>query len=748
MSIKIESQKVSTRTVKPIEYKKLDKQQLEKKDYKVEEFDIKFDKKGYISSSEDKVKKRDDIEETLVINVGVGRGKTTAMQNLIKHYLSNDFIVIVAAPFKSIVQKYYNDFGCNPVVNRDQINIDGKDYDVLNYQEFDNDTPLINTYKDAHLHLMSFNCLMKNSGSTALEQKVNKSRYLSELREKVKKNDEKLVLVFDEIHESVQNFSSTYLFHLHKWKEVTHKAFILSATFTEPSILASQLISYLTNDHITICNVDRQKFKDQANLTLAVVGDDQYSKLSLSEEVVGYIKEKVKGNSDFNVLSYSKGLAKEIHKELGEDVVLTIGDNDKDFTSNKCNVGTTFKTGVNIETPYSYFIIAPMFADNFHDFKRTGIFYDGIPSIIQAVARMRDAGDIYVILPKPKKFIGGDYGVKQGEYLYDELQQPKQPNEPLGKQLDYITDSYDKRKKEIEDEIKAYNTYSQGTDKPQINFPTLDEFILDSGQELLVTRYEKYGKFINPYIVWAAYNNQFTNCTLKYFDIIKEDVESINLTEANLSKFFEASAKQLVLDSPQSNVLDLYGQLIENLEEQGGKRVQIWMNNQPILISKLLTNYNGTKLALQHLVNSKGGSVDYVKDKMQLVSDLFNHRFKNESGNPDLDNCYKVVGNKIQIINDEIAKGNIHFSKDYLLHLDPKFYEDLRPNLKEIYKLERENNINLMFVKQTDFSTDRMVYDFIKGLFINNGKSKFTKKYGAFKEKASVKLEVRNVSVF
>jgi len=316
-------------------------------------------------------------------------------------------------------------------------------------------------------------------------------------------------------------------------------------------------------------------------------------------------------------------------------------------------------------------------------------------------------------------------------------------NEPLSLQLKYIQDSYNKRHQEIKEEVKAYQEYSEGTDKPKINYPTLDEFILDSGQELLVTRYEKYGKFINPYIIWAAYTNQFTNCTLRQVDVIKEAVVSMNFTEDNL----ENELKEPLKDYSGSNILVEYGKIIRDLTEIDGKRVQIWIDSKPIKLKDFLTSFNGMELILQTLVNNMGGSADYLNNRV-LISDLFHYRINSKSGNDSLDSSYEQLSNKLQVINSQIDAGNLHFSKDYISSLDPKFYTEVKPVLKDIYRLERENEIHLIKAYQSDFSTDRKIYDFIKELYKMESNNRFPVSYNRFHRKKSTKFLSKNTTQF
>jgi len=118
-----------------------------------------------------------------------------------------------------------------------------------------------------------------------------------------------------------------------------------------------------------------------------------------------------------------------------------------------------------------------------------------------------------------------------------------------------------------------------------------------------------------------------------------------------------------------------------------------------------------------------------------------------QSGDSKLDERYKTLQNKLQVIDNKITKARIHFSRDYISHLDSNFYEEVKPILTDIYELEKEKHIYLKVLKDTDFSTDRKIFPFIKALY-KNETDRFTIHYDEFHRRNSTKLTARNTSPF
>lgn len=133
-------------------------------------------------------------------------------------------------------------------------------------------------------------------------------------------------------------------------------------------------------------------------------------------------------NRDRNVdiLCYSKNLAKSIlrdNKGIGKRLKEKFGIlNDctsqlvlnqrmenvppkNRFNNEMCNIGTNFKSGVNIiKENHSFVIIMPPNSSRMFFRNKFGIFSNGVNNVIQALARQRKKGEIHIILPRPDKF--------------------------------------------------------------------------------------------------------------------------------------------------------------------------------------------------------------------------------------------------------------------------------------------------------------------------------------------------------
>ncbi len=113
MSDKTTEYKAWKLTPQPIDYKK-----LEPKDFPWAKFEdnphiiLDPDEKGFISVQlTDLLVAAADKSETCIINIGVGRGKTSAAYNIINHFYDLEkYVVIMVAPFKKLVTRDFKEF--------------------------------------------------------------------------------------------------------------------------------------------------------------------------------------------------------------------------------------------------------------------------------------------------------------------------------------------------------------------------------------------------------------------------------------------------------------------------------------------------------------------------------------------------------------------------------------------------------------------------------------------------------------
>lgn len=490
-----------------------------------------------------------ELEEknTVIVNAGVGQGKSTSCINIAVEYLNyennndnTEYIVLFIAPFISIINKYQEKLierGVHP-------------QEISNYQNLQADN--VNELAKASIHIITINTLLGDYGEDAFFQSRLKRDYITGIIKYASKQRKKVVFIFDEAHDYIQSFKPRFIINLWKWEPLIHKAFILSATFTESSKVVLKYIAELTDFKVQIIESKRVKVPNkQSNLHLILYDEFIYS--ADDEFLSSLIENEIKKDKHIHILSFSEKLAAKIAepKKNGNELVyskigkilmnkygeinLCTSKTDNKFHEELCNVGTTFKTGISIDgSNTSYFIIAPhasAYQDKFT--KKLGIFSQGMVAVVQAVARVRSGenNDIIVIMPTPKSLIKGASRVsktkdylryvskipqlwslkKQG--LMSEYFSLNEQNKILDK---YYSSVQGFAKEGIDNFNVRYAMSSQKRDffLPRIDFPTKDEVVLMDGDRLLTNSYDIFGANTSSYFLWAAWNNQFENCTL------------------------------------------------------------------------------------------------------------------------------------------------------------------------------------------------------------------------------------------
>ena len=89
-----------------IEFKKINPEDFD--GFEVDKVEISPNEDGYIK---EELHSKTDIDEknTMVINVGVGQGKTYSIIEIVKKYhQETDYIIFIASPFVSLVEQYYH----------------------------------------------------------------------------------------------------------------------------------------------------------------------------------------------------------------------------------------------------------------------------------------------------------------------------------------------------------------------------------------------------------------------------------------------------------------------------------------------------------------------------------------------------------------------------------------------------------------------------------------------------------------
>jgi len=482
-----------------------------------------------------------DTKNTVVINAAVGQGKSFAIIKTIKRYYEKDekYLIIVASPFVSLVKQYCMDIHKDAGIPTSEI---------FNYNELGRNPNA--SYIGKSIQVLTVNTLLGNPGQDGFKNSDIKRKYLNEITKYCQETETKVIFIYDEIHDSYQNFREEYIFNLWKWKNVIHKNFIISATYNEASKVVIEYLAELTDKKIKIIESKRIRFEDKQS-TLYLYYSPSYWFKPSTPEVKQTIKKLIQKGKNLDILCYSKNLANKIidtKGELGQLLQETYGevkdctselisrqrpdDNEprNQFDNRFCNIGTNFKTGVSIKKEnHAYLIIMPPRATKLWFRNRYGIFSGGVNSVIQALARQRLKGEIHIVLSNPNEF---DYASLDSnmssfqkrwfEDIYSKIKYFKTPKHlvkycSFNHQDTLLQEFYNAELYgDVEDEITYINSLDR-ENLPNLKFPSYKQFKLEKGEMYLANDKKNsfFGEDISAYISYSALTNQFINCTLK-----------------------------------------------------------------------------------------------------------------------------------------------------------------------------------------------------------------------------------------
>jgi len=118
-------------------------------------------------------------KDTVVINAGVGQGKSYSVIELIKEYSKlEEYVVILAVPFNNLINQYVADLTAESDINTSSVfnmmKINNYTFETftntpLNYGFF-SDVDAVNEFQPENfkVHVMSINALLGNSGDNIL----------------------------------------------------------------------------------------------------------------------------------------------------------------------------------------------------------------------------------------------------------------------------------------------------------------------------------------------------------------------------------------------------------------------------------------------------------------------------------------------------------------------------------------------------------------------------------------------------
>ncbi|WP_136468913.1 DEAD/DEAH box helicase family protein [Flagellimonas onchidii] len=616
-----------------IQYKELNHSDF--LDYNFEDTDktvIEPNEQGYIS---ERLRETIDLtkKDTTVINAAVGQGKTTAIIELIASYYqqsqisADNYKIIVVTPFKALNDSY-------------QLKIDSRiNEDVcFNYLELEKQyvtSDHFHAFYSKSVQLISIKSILGDSGKYPAQSKKKRDYYEYLIRQ-CGINGEKVILIFDEIHESLDTFKPKFLPNLFKWKLVTHKVIVASATFSEASKVAVKFFAELTEKNIKIIESQRpQNVQNLSELHLCIY--DQYKFKEDDQYIIDVVESLIEGCSTANILCYSRNVAKEINSSrLGrllrqhfDSTNLCIGDEDSIFDSDSCNIGTKFKTGISIEKEDSlYIVILPLkFAYSEGRNDAFGIFTDRINSLIQALARPRKKSRICVIMPSPLGIImtpnaSGEY-FKRLSHGRTELSEI--PFRYLKQQDSILLSIYESKRRNIEIEIEQTENLPNDI---KAQFPTYDWFKISEGDQLLYSQYQAYGKNLSNYMYWAAWNNQFTNCKLQ--SIIEPTVFLFEegFIQKRLSQYFESNEIFSETESDLHIYRKIRGKIFSNVplyKSFKSKEYSLLESYRNSNFEKQLITFvqriRKTDSEIQNAIYPPDGEIFFILDGMKIYKD-------------------------------------------------------------------------------------------------------------------------------
>lgn len=559
----------------PIEFKQINPSDFNEHYDVSEKIQISPNDDGYISDSLIPILEAGyAVQNTIVINAGVGQGKSKSIIDLAVKYANDDNLVVIAVPFNNLIKQYIDDFS-TLIESRLIFNI--QELPLVNFSNANNikdkgmfeitDTDLMPkefSASDYKVHIMTVNALLGNGGEWNALQSKKRIEYFEKLVSACR-GGKKIVIIFDEIHDSIYNFKEENIFNLWKFQGFVHKIITVSATYNEASKEVIKYLSELTKKRIQIIESERKRFTErQSRLHVNFYSGYEIEK---DARLVSLIDDLVQMNKQFDIMLYSKSLAKKMIKKPKESDKFYVPNilesvkhkinrcysdslnpnANKTYDCKKINIGTNFTTGVNIKAEeHTFIIILPIEAKiDFVSYR--GVFTSGLNAVTQSLARQRKQGDIYVFLPTPSQILAE---------TFPHLPEQKQVLENIFKEFSHykeeyftytdtnlesiiINDEYNQLKENVQHEISLIERIEE-TEREGMNrliFPKKEIFILEKGEKLLIKNFFKGD--LSGYFLWAAITNQFLNCKLESLDISKKIYLSSNNLFEQISKIYD-----------------------------------------------------------------------------------------------------------------------------------------------------------------------------------------------------------------
>lgn len=698
----------------PIEFKEINPSDFDSNFYDVSEKEIVTpNNEGYISDElQDKLTPDLYNKNTIVINAGVGQGKSYSVIRLIetyfKDYINNfkeKYLIFLTVPFKSLIQQYYDELKDKELPEIEIFNTTVFDREIYDYGDYETKQKIYDSVIGEYggcISIMTTNLLLGNSGEDNIFQKRVKKEYFKRVLKHCKEKDKKIIVFYDEIHDSIANFSQENIVKLWRFQDIIQKNYLVSATFNEASKEIIKYLSEFTDKKIRIIESKRVIIPEKQSKLHLIFENNVLNK---SERFLKLVESKIETNENIDLIIYSKKQITEIFGEQSElinnvDLIsnkLNLCYNDtfdekvsnNKYDSEKINVGTNFTTGVNIKKENcSFFVVLPV-RSNKKYLKNKGVFTSGVNSIIQTLARLRVEGNIYIIMPQP--FSLNKESLPYSEEINNAILYNFNKYSKLNNKINYsnindqskvLISNYNKLikiNKEGIDNLKLAEDNNLRRGMNELIFPKLEKFILKKGEKLLSKNF--FNGDLSTYVFWAAITNQFLNCKLE--SIIVE--ENTHYNSGELNELIVNSFKQIVYSNPfndeEAYFLDYFSHyfLFKKLEEEIILNKTIFIDNVPAT-KKQIADINFKFIWLSTFGDST--PLDEIDKNIAVYRKLFrSHYFQSSIYNYS----------KLHVINDSsiLVKGlndvdiNLEIGENYitLINLYKKwvpFIENIR----------------------------------------------------------------------
>lgn len=514
----------------PIDYFKIPVDLFKSRNLSVNTIDPRLDAHSpYISLTTLQTQGFDPLQkDTTIFNLQTNSGKSTLIYDLVSLYTQHGYKVILCSPFTRLVQK-------------DEEALTKKGIRFTSYRDLQHDQ-FDGTLKNPKLHnpvqIMTIHCLLGYPGRDEIEQGVEKKGYMEDLFRAWR--GEKVVIIMDEIHETTEPFSTEYIPNLMKWRGVTQKVIISSATFSPAAVGISMLLSLLVNNKVTLIEGDRFQLQPTSvsDIQLHIVEKEYMaSNLESLHFLVPLIDRAHSAKKKVNIILPYRSMVNAVVLKTNMDPLAqsirklkpaVIDGRSKDsYDDQRNNVGTAFKTGVNITSSDCLMIVVLPYKKHKKplEVNSYGVFTDGNQTIVQMLGRLRKKGAIHVIMgPVDEHLSSTSLHTVTKELTSFKPTSYETQNYTFNNILDELS------KKMADPVTAATGKYVTGSSKRHHSsqvlsaFPTLENLLVSIGSKAAFKKYT-FGKDLYPLTLWMALHDQFCQAKLSAIHVYRSSVK-------------------------------------------------------------------------------------------------------------------------------------------------------------------------------------------------------------------------------